>query len=69
VQELSSANVSPYTRFNALVEGLEEEHLEHERGNIFDEALAVAAAQAWLNPAYQTLLTVSPLSPFRKRGY
>ena len=58
VQELSSANVNPYTRFNALLEGLEEE-----RGIIFDEALDVAAAQSWLNRAYQTVLNRSTSIP------
>jgi hypothetical protein len=58
VQELSSENISPYTRFNALFEGLEEE-----RGIIFDEALDVAAAQAWLNRAYQTILNRSTSIP------
>jgi hypothetical protein len=57
-QELSSANTNSYTRFNALLEGLEEE-----RGIIFDEALDVAAAQAWLNRAYQTVLNRSTAIP------
>ena len=58
VQELTSANTNPYTRFNALYEGLEEE-----KGLIFDEALDVAAAQAWLNRAYQTVLNRSTSIP------
>jgi hypothetical protein len=58
-QELSSENTNSYVRFHALYEGLEEEPLEEERGIIFDEALDVAAAQAWLNRAYQTVLNRS----------
>jgi hypothetical protein len=46
-----------------LVEGLEEGDLEEERGIIFDEALDVAAAQAWLNRAYQTVLNRSTSIP------
>src|SRR4029077_1097360 len=57
--ELDSAAANSYTRFNALYEGLGEENLEEERGIIFDEALDVAAAQAWLNRAYQTVLNRS----------
>jgi len=63
VQELSSANVNPYTRFHNLIESLEEEPLKEERGIIFDEALDVAAAQAWLNRAYQTVLNRSTSIP------
>jgi hypothetical protein len=58
-QELDSAAANSYTRFNALYESLGEENLEEERGIIFDEALDVAAAQAWLNRAYQTVLNRS----------
>jgi hypothetical protein len=62
-QELTSANVNPYVRFNNLYESLEEENLEEERGILFDEALDVAAAQAWLNRAYQTVLNRSTSIP------
>lgn len=63
-QELSSANINPYVRFNSLLEGLEEEKpLEEERGILVDEALDVAAAQAWLNRAYQTVLNRSTSIP------
>jgi hypothetical protein len=47
-----------FARFSRLVEGLEEE-----RSLIFDEALDVAAAQAWLNRAYQTVLNRSTSIP------
>jgi hypothetical protein len=57
-QELSSANANAYARFNALLENLEEE-----KSIIFDEALDVAAAQAWLNRAYQTVLNRSTQIP------
>jgi hypothetical protein len=50
-------------RFNSLLENLEEAPLEEERGIIFDEALDVAAAQAWLNRAYQTVLNRSTAIP------
>src|ERR1700747_1736130 len=57
-QELSSANANAYARFNVLLEKLEEE-----KSIIFDEALDVAAAQAWLNRAYQTVLNRSTSIP------
>jgi hypothetical protein len=57
-QELSSANANAYARFNVLLENLEEE-----KSIIFDEALDVAAAQAWLNRAYQTVLNRSTQIP------
>jgi hypothetical protein len=62
-QELGSANANAYARFNTLLEGLEEEDLGEERSIIFDEALDVAAAQAWLNRAYQTVLNRSTSIP------
>lgn len=51
-----------FARFEGLVENLEE-NLEEERGIIFDEALDVAQAQAWLNRAYQTTLNRSTAIP------
>jgi hypothetical protein len=51
-----------FARFSRLVDNLTE-NLEEERGIIFDEALDVAAAQAWLNRAYQTVLNRSTAIP------
>jgi hypothetical protein len=51
-----------FARFSRLVDNLTE-NLEEERGIIFDEALDVAAAQAWLNRAYQTVLNRSTQIP------
>jgi len=52
------AGPNAFARFSSLVEELEED-----RSIIFDEALDVAAAQAWLNRAYQTVLNRSTQIP------